>query len=206
MTDVFISYSKERRDEALKLASKLEELGYVPWWDTSLKPLGNYREEIDQNLDAARAVIVIWSPESIKSKWVQSEADHGEKQSKLINTMTMDLNNPGEQIPKPFNQTHAVLTDDILAIERALATLSVPHSHSNRANSAIDKEFEGAEYQKEQNLNLDDSINEAVKEQQKKDIEKRSVEHTAAVAEMLSFLSDENLTKLAVKHGGNIYI
>lgn len=125
MTDIFISYSKTRRDVALNLANKLEELGYVVWWDTSLVPQGSYRDEIDLQLDTAKAVIVIWSPESIKSSWVRSEADHADGQAKLVNTFTIDLTNPGKQIPKPFNQTHAVLTDELSAITRALDLLQV---------------------------------------------------------------------------------
>ena len=59
MADIFISYSKARGAEAAELAKELADLGYDVWWDTSLLPTGSYGAEIDRQLDAAKAVIVI---------------------------------------------------------------------------------------------------------------------------------------------------
>ena len=132
MADVFISYSKTRAAQAEELASELGDLGYDVWWDASLLPTGSFGAEIDRQLDAAKAVIVIWSPESVRSKWVRSEASHGDRQDKLVNTHTPDLN-PAQQIPKPFDQTHSVGTDNIRAIVRALDALKVPRSRAGTA-------------------------------------------------------------------------
>src|SRR5262249_45366750 len=62
------------------------------------------------------------------SKWVRSEAEHGDRQDKLVNTHTADLDDPGIRIPKPFNQTHSVGIDEIRAIVAALDALGVPRS------------------------------------------------------------------------------
>ena len=127
MADVFISYSKARSVEAAELASELADLGYDVWWDTSLLPTGSFGAEIDRQLDAAKAVIVIWSPESLRSKWVRSEASHGDRQDKLVNTHTAD---PGvvAGIPKPLDLIHSVGLDNIRAIVGALDRLGVPRS------------------------------------------------------------------------------
>jgi TIR domain len=127
MTDVFISYSKIRRTEAAELARELSDLGYYVWWDTRLLPTGSYGAAIDRELNAAKAVIVIWSPESVRSKWVRSEAEHADQQDKLVNTHT-DVDDPRTLIPKPFNQIHSVAIDDIRAIVSALDALNVPRS------------------------------------------------------------------------------
>jgi formylglycine-generating enzyme required for sulfatase activity len=128
MADVFISYSKTRRAEAAELAGELIDLGYSAWWDTSLLPTGSFAAAIDRELDAAKAVLVIWSPESVLSKWVRSEARHADRQEKLINTHTAELDDPGVRIPKPFNETHSVGIDEIRAIVAALDALGVPRS------------------------------------------------------------------------------
>jgi hypothetical protein len=126
MADVFISYSRAKK-AAAELARKLDDLGFTVWWDTSLIPARIFfPKEIDRQLNAARAVVVIWSPASAKSYWVYSEARHGDRQDKLVNTRTSAL--LPEQIPKPFDVFHCVLVDDIRAIEEALDHLNVPRS------------------------------------------------------------------------------
>lgn len=123
MADIFISYSTKRRSEAAELAEKLTAMGYDIWWDTNLIPQGSYRDDIDRELDAATAVIAIWSPEAVKSKWVIAEAQHANDQGKLINTHTNDLDNASTIIPKPFNITHSVLLNEIDKIKTAFEKL-----------------------------------------------------------------------------------
>jgi hypothetical protein len=82
MADVFISYAQSRRDLAEALAKDLEAEGLTVWWDIGLVPHQHFRKEIDAQLDAAGAVVILWTPESIGSLWVPSEADHALRQSK----------------------------------------------------------------------------------------------------------------------------
>jgi len=67
MADIFISYSKADHALTLKLSAFLESEGWSVWWDKSLGAADLYRDEIMKQLAAARAVITIWSPNSIKS-------------------------------------------------------------------------------------------------------------------------------------------
>ena len=128
MADVFISYSKSRSAIASELAKELADLGYDVWWDISLLPTGAFGAAIDRELDAATAVIVIWSSESARSKWVYAEASHAERQDKLVNCHTNEITRPDAQIPKPFGTTHSVHVDDIRAIVGALDKLRVARS------------------------------------------------------------------------------
>src|SRR5262245_62971413 len=73
MADIFVSYAKTDRALASKLVAMLEAEGWSVWWDTSLGAADLYRDEIMKQLAAARAVIAIWTPNSIRSDWVRAD-------------------------------------------------------------------------------------------------------------------------------------
>ena len=104
MADIFISYSKDEPEPTIALARDLERKGYSTWWDTELLPGERYQERIATELDKAKAVIVIWTPKSVVSRWVMAEAERGAEQNKLITVRTPDLT--ADQIPFPFNTLH----------------------------------------------------------------------------------------------------
>src|SRR5262245_17614370 len=108
MADVFISYAKPDRPLALKLAAMLEAEGWTTWWDTSLIPGDDFRNEIMTQLGRARAVIVIWADASIKSDGVRSEAGRAQADRKLIPVKLAHLNY--KDLPPPFDVLH---TEDI---------------------------------------------------------------------------------------------
>jgi len=74
MTRLFISYATEDRSTAEQLASVLTDLGWDVWWDRRLLPGSLFDEVIEEHLDAAQAVIVMWSATSVGSEWVRAEA------------------------------------------------------------------------------------------------------------------------------------
>ncbi len=84
MSDIFISYVREDEARVHELADALARLGWSVWYDRALVPSEEYDERIEQELDAARCVIVVWSRESVKSKWVRAEAGAADDQGKLI--------------------------------------------------------------------------------------------------------------------------
>src|SRR5262249_45464911 len=69
MSDIFISYAKADHALALRLAAFLEAEGWTVWLDKSLAAADLYQDEIMKQLTAARAVITIWTENSIKSDW-----------------------------------------------------------------------------------------------------------------------------------------
>ncbi len=119
-SDVFISYDrKSSAAETKSLASDLEAAGFSTWWDTqNMRGGDDFHDAIDKNLDLCKAAIIIWTEESIKSKWVRSEADHALRLDKLINTHVQGVDPAA--IPKPFNQIHSVALEDRAAIIGAL--------------------------------------------------------------------------------------
>ena len=99
MSDVFISYARSTEAQAKQVADALRALGYDVWRDDDLPVHRDYAEVIDERLQAAKAVVVIWSAEAVKSAWVQSEADTARTDHKLVQ-LTVD----GSRLPRPFDR------------------------------------------------------------------------------------------------------
>jgi hypothetical protein len=95
MADVFVSYAKTDRPLASKLVAMLEAEGWKVWWDTSLATADLYRDEIMKQLASARAVIAIWTPNSIRSDWVRAEAGRAKRANELcsLRWSQIDLRN-----------------------------------------------------------------------------------------------------------------
>src|SRR5215472_18545206 len=99
MSEVFISYARSTAAKAQQIAEVLRGLGYGVWRDDELPAHRAYTEVIEERLQAAKAVVVIWSAEAVKSEWVQSEADTARTDHKLVQ-LTVD----GAKLPRPFDR------------------------------------------------------------------------------------------------------
>ncbi|MEM9262445.1 MAG: SUMF1/EgtB/PvdO family nonheme iron enzyme [Pseudomonadota bacterium] len=84
MTDIFISYSRDDRAIVSKMAASLAGEGFNVWWDPEIPPGSTFSDVIDARLKEADCVLVVWSASSIKSNWVQEEADDGLQNGRLI--------------------------------------------------------------------------------------------------------------------------
>lgn len=84
MTDVFISYKREEREGARRVAEALTTHGFGVWWDADILPGEQYRAVTLQILQSCRAAIVIWSPKSIQSSWVLDEATRAMDRGVLV--------------------------------------------------------------------------------------------------------------------------
>lgn len=98
MADVFLSYRKADRARAETLARALKVENLDVWWDTALETGETFDEKIQSVLEQCKAVIVIWSKESVKSDWVRAESSIGRERGILVPVMIHDVN-----IPVPFN-------------------------------------------------------------------------------------------------------
>ena len=99
MADVFVSYARRDQPLAEQLAQGLTKAGFTVWWDTNLLPHNRFANVIEEEIGAARAVLVIWSEAAVASQWVRSEAEFGRSKGKLIQ-VAID----GCTLPMPFNQ------------------------------------------------------------------------------------------------------
>ena len=84
MSDVFISYSRPDHALAKALAADLSAKGLAVWWDSELLSGEDFRAAILARLRQAKAVIVIWSHQSVGSRWVCEEAEEAAQANKLI--------------------------------------------------------------------------------------------------------------------------
>ena len=100
MSDVFISYARRSTaKQAQAIAQALGSAGYSVWWDQDLPSHRAFADVIEEQLARAKAVVVIWSAEAVKSQWVRSEADKARELDKLV-----QLSVDGARPPMPFDQ------------------------------------------------------------------------------------------------------
>ena len=81
--DIFISYCSEDRNVARRFAQRFVDEGFTVWWDAALHSGETFDEVIESALKAAKAVVVLWSPRSVGSRWVRAEATLADRRNKL---------------------------------------------------------------------------------------------------------------------------
>ncbi|HEU4890409.1 MAG TPA: TIR domain-containing protein [Vicinamibacterales bacterium] len=84
MADVFISYASPDRERARLLADGLEQQGLSVWWDREIQPGRPFDDAIEEALNSALCVIVLWSHASVKSDWVKAEAGEAAEKRVLV--------------------------------------------------------------------------------------------------------------------------
>src|SRR3954453_4706068 len=83
-TDIFLSYARHDRATARTFAQCLAEEGFSVWWDASLHSGETFDEVIEQRLPDPKAVVVLWSPRSVASRWVRPEAPLADRRNNLV--------------------------------------------------------------------------------------------------------------------------
>ena len=96
MSDVFISYKAEDRARVAPLVQALEADGLSVWWDTQIAAGSEWRQDIQQQLDDARCVIVIWSKRSVGSdgRFVRDEANRAQRRGTYLPARIDDVEPP----------------------------------------------------------------------------------------------------------------
>jgi hypothetical protein len=84
MSDIFISYASADRARAKLLAETLVRRGWLVWWDRTIPPGQEYDKVIENALDSAKCVVVLWSSASVASSWVKTEAAEAMRRTILV--------------------------------------------------------------------------------------------------------------------------
>lgn len=84
MIDIFISYARADKEKAELLANAFSQKGWSVWWDREIPPGKSFDEVIENALNSARCVIVLWSKDSGSSRWVKTEAAEGAARGILV--------------------------------------------------------------------------------------------------------------------------
>jgi hypothetical protein len=106
-TDIFLSYARQDRGTARLFADGLVAEGFTVWWDASLRSGETFDEVIERNLRDAKAVVVLWSPASVASRWVRAEATLADRRNKLAPAIIAPCDRP-----IIFELTHAAELSD----------------------------------------------------------------------------------------------
>ena len=93
-SDIFLSYKSKDRAKAQIIAKALESHGYSVWWDRIILPGQTFEDVIEEELTAANCIVVLWSKESVKSKWVRTEASEGKRRKIFIPVLIEDVTPP----------------------------------------------------------------------------------------------------------------
>ncbi len=96
MADVFISYKRNDEQWAARLAEELTRRGISVWWDKTIPPGKTFDQVIEEELDAAKCVVVLWSRASVGSDWVKTEASEGLRRGILVPVLIEEVRLPLE--------------------------------------------------------------------------------------------------------------
>jgi hypothetical protein len=84
VSDIFLSYARQDLPRVRPVVDALKARGWSVWWDRTITPGKIIEHVIQEALDEAKCVIVLWSRNSVKSEWVTDEAREGREKGKLI--------------------------------------------------------------------------------------------------------------------------
>ena len=105
VTDVFLSYKAEDRSRLAPLVEALEANGLSVWWDAHIGGGSDWRESIEQNLERAKCVVVVWSRRSVgpNGRFVRDEATRAQRNGTYL-PVRIDKVEP----PLGFGETQAI--------------------------------------------------------------------------------------------------
>ncbi len=117
--DVFLSYSSKDGAKIKKLDGELTKKRFSVWFDRGLIAGQPYRDVLQKRIETVKAVVVLWTENSVGSKWVRAEADLADKHGKLI--CLRDPRLRPEQIPMPYAANdHIIPVGDMPGLIAAL--------------------------------------------------------------------------------------
>jgi len=84
MADVFVSYARGDKTRVAPIVAAIEAQGWSVWWDPAITPGQEFDRQIAAELKLAAAVLVVWTPHSVTSRWVRGEAREGADRGTLV--------------------------------------------------------------------------------------------------------------------------
>jgi TIR domain len=103
MSDVFVSYCSEDKARAALIVALLEDDGWDVFWDQDTRAGTMWPKVLEEQLEAARCVVVLWSAKSVASRWVRTEAYEALQGDKLLPLLLDEVRPPLE-----FRQTQTI--------------------------------------------------------------------------------------------------
>ena len=99
---IFVSYTHEDHARAKLISDGLSARGWSVWWDRTIPPGRTFDDVIEEALDEAQCVVVLWSTTSVTSNWVRAEAAEGARRQILVPALLDNV-----KIPLEFRRVQA---------------------------------------------------------------------------------------------------
>jgi hypothetical protein len=96
---IFVSYAHEDRARVKALVDCLEKSGLDVVWDHEVWAKDGIRDGIEREIARAVRVVVVWTKESVRSRWVRAEADLAAESGKLLQVRLDRV-----RLPLPFGE------------------------------------------------------------------------------------------------------
>jgi hypothetical protein len=94
MSYIFISYSHEDKRYAHRLEKALKQRGFGVWLDDRIDYGSEWPKEIEKRLDGCQALMLIMTPRSYGSDWVQNELARAKRKRKYIFPLFLEGDEP----------------------------------------------------------------------------------------------------------------
>jgi TolB-like protein/tetratricopeptide (TPR) repeat protein len=107
MADAFVSYSRRDKARVAPLVAAIESMGWSVWWDPAIVPGQEFDRQIDTELKQAAAVLAVWTPDSVDSRWVRGEAREAADRGVLVPVRFGDA-----KLPIDVRAFHTIELDD----------------------------------------------------------------------------------------------
>jgi TolB-like protein/tetratricopeptide (TPR) repeat protein len=101
MVDVFVSYARSDKALVAPMVAALEKQGWSVWWDPAIAPGQEFDRQIAAELQSAAAVLVVWTRQSVDSRWVRGEARDAADRGILVPVRLGNV-----QLPIDFRALH----------------------------------------------------------------------------------------------------
>ena len=107
MADVFVSYARSDKARVAPLVAAIEAQGWSVWWDPEIATGQEFDRQIAAELKLAKAVLVVWTPNSVESRWVRGEAREAAERGILV-----PVRFEGASLPIDVRAFHTTDLDD----------------------------------------------------------------------------------------------
>jgi hypothetical protein len=102
VADIFISYAREDRVTASRLADRFGDEGWTVFWDRDLIAGDNWVQRIEAEATGARCMVALWSAASVESTEVRKETTIGLQRHVLVPAFLEPVDPPSD-----FREIHA---------------------------------------------------------------------------------------------------
>ena len=121
MADLFVSYKSEDRARIKPLVEALQADGLSVWWDADIEGGSGWRQAIQQELEAAKCVLVTWTRGSVGPEgwFVHDEAARAQRRGVYLPVLIDETEPPLVEVEKNHLMRCHIPLDDLRAMQAA---------------------------------------------------------------------------------------